>query len=117
MEYGNWANLSVSIQPKPKNGLRVKYVLVCKMWGIVSIQPKPKNGLREKIHSGYIATSLVSIQPKPKNGLRDIKIQIKKQAFDCFNPAEAEEWFKSRVSKEYLIIKAMFQSSRSRRMV
>ena len=40
----------------------------------------------------------VSIQPKPKNGLEeeiDFMVKISKEI--SFNPAEAEEWFRSKI--------------------
>ena len=63
---------------------------------LVSIQPKPKKGLKEEPpkHCIFILAT-VSIQPKPKKGLKgDNKTGFCFVALR-FNPAEAEEGFKS----------------------
>ena len=39
---------------------------------------------------------MVSIQPKPKNGLEGQLTYIEPHKALSFNPAEAEEWFRSR---------------------
>ena len=62
----------------------------------VSIQPKPKKGLEESSKDGlrHIATE-VSIQPKPKKGLEENRTDRCQSKRSCFNPAEAEEGFRS----------------------
>ena len=88
----------VSIQPKPKKGLKVaienpigimskgfnpaeaeegfKSVnhknAIAAMFG-VSIQPKPKKGLKGVDLTGVGINRDVSIQPKPKKGLKDFR--------------------------------------------
>ena len=37
----------------------------------VSIQPKPKKGLKDLAEKIYLLLHLVSIQPKPKKGLKE----------------------------------------------
>ena len=86
---------------------------------VVSIQPKPKNGLEAQMIAMPIEEFReVSIQPKPKNGL---EVYISETPEGCpmqgFNPAEAEEWFRSNVDTANNRFFIVFQSSRSRRMV
>ena len=68
------------------------------LWKItvtVSIQPKPKNGLEGVVPTAITKPFPVSIQPKPKNGLEVEEIEERSESSEyCFNPAEAEEWFR-----------------------
>ena len=62
----------------------------------VSIQPKPKTGLEVCIVTFVaILDVIVSIQPKPKTGLEERKETYTKNKTNCFNPAEAEDGFRS----------------------
>ena len=63
---------------------------------IVSIQPKPKKGLEVYYSGQYVSIRIkVSIQPKPKKGLEALGSLIEIIQSYCFNPAEAEEGFRS----------------------
>ena len=63
---------------------------------IVSIQPKPKKGLKASHEKMVLNSIYVSIQPKPKKGLKDTsQISNDNLKLWSFNPAEAEEGFKS----------------------
>ena len=62
----------------------------------VSIQPKPKKGLEASGEPVIFLSADVSIQPKPKKGLEDYYLNILPMYHNqSFNPAEAEEGFRS----------------------
>ena len=73
----------VSIQPKPKKGLKDSECIRKNCFYIgVSIQPKPKKGLKVMILNLKNNENVVSIQPKPKKGLKErlqevIEVRIK----------------------------------------
>ena len=96
----NWLSSEssyVSIQPKPKTGLDVVV-----LWGVgyliktVSIQPKPKTGLEAEVFLVPFKIATVSIQPKPKTGLEVTQLRSKVYKMHRFNPAEAEDGFRSK---------------------
>ena len=62
----------------------------------VSIQPKPKTGLEEEDNEALTKLyERVSIQPKPKTGLEVQMFKDRCSKTVCFNPAEAEDGFRS----------------------
>ena len=61
----------------------------------VSIQPKPKTGLEAAEANVGDDAKIVSIQPKPKTGLEVFYPALLDWKISSFNPAEAEDGFRS----------------------
>ena len=95
----------------------MKNIQITLNWNKVSIQPKPDNGFKVEFaavrHGDQVR---VSIQPKPENGLKEMKKLSLGAEVVRFNPAEAREWFKRRVSARKSGYNFKFQFSRSQTM-